>query len=110
MDYSPAGSSVHGILQAKILEWVAMPSTRVFSQPRDQTQVSALQADSLPAELPGKEAHVYTIISCLSSHPLMDIQVFLPNSATIMDMVVHVFVRYFFPVLLGIYLGGCLTS
>ena len=40
----------------------------------------------------------------------MDIQVFLPNSATIMDMVVHVFVRYFFPVLLGIYLGGCLTS
>ena len=28
MDYSLAGSSVHGILQAKILEWVAMPSTR----------------------------------------------------------------------------------
>ena len=28
MDYSPAGSSVHGILQARILEWVAMPSSR----------------------------------------------------------------------------------
>ena len=29
-----------GILQARILEWVAMTSSRVFSQPRDQTQVS----------------------------------------------------------------------
>ena len=36
MDYSPPGSSVHGILQARILEWVAMPSPRGSSQPRDQ--------------------------------------------------------------------------
>ena len=36
------GSSVHGILQAKILEWVAMPSSRGSSQPRDQTHVSVL--------------------------------------------------------------------
>ena len=34
MDYSPPGSSVHGILQAGILEWVAMPSSRGSSQPR----------------------------------------------------------------------------
>ena len=40
MDYSPSGSSVHGILQARVLEWVAMPSSRGSSQPRDQTQVS----------------------------------------------------------------------
>ena len=40
MDWSPPGSSVHGILQAIILEWVAMPSSRWSSQPRDQTQVS----------------------------------------------------------------------
>ena len=32
--------SVHGILQARILEWVAFPSSRGSSQPRDQTQVS----------------------------------------------------------------------
>ena len=38
MDYSPPGSSVHGILQARILEWVAMPSSRGSSQPRDQSQ------------------------------------------------------------------------
>ena len=35
MDYSLPGSSVHGILQAKILEWVAMPSSRGSSQPKD---------------------------------------------------------------------------
>ena len=34
------GASVHGILQARILEWVAMLSSRGFSQPRDRTQVS----------------------------------------------------------------------
>ena len=35
MDCSPLGSSVHGILQARILEWVAIPSSRGSSQPRD---------------------------------------------------------------------------
>ena len=35
MDCSPAGSSVHGILQARILEWVAMPSSRGSSRLRD---------------------------------------------------------------------------
>ena len=40
MDYSPPGSSVHGILQARTLEWVAMPSSRGSSQTRDQTHVS----------------------------------------------------------------------
>ena len=34
------GSFVHGILQARILEWVAIPFSRGSSQPRDQTQVS----------------------------------------------------------------------
>ena len=33
MDYSLPGSSVHGILQARILEWVAMPSSRGFPDP-----------------------------------------------------------------------------
>ena len=39
MDCSPASSSVHGILQARILEWVAIPFSRGSSQPRDWTQV-----------------------------------------------------------------------
>ena len=36
MDHSPQGSSVHGILQARMLEWVVTPSFRGSSQPRDQ--------------------------------------------------------------------------
>ena len=40
MKYSPPGSSVHGILQARMLEWVAIPFFRGSFQPRDQTWVS----------------------------------------------------------------------
>ena len=40
LDYSPPGSSVHGILQARILEWVAISFSRVSSQPRNRIQVS----------------------------------------------------------------------
>ena len=50
IDYSSPGSSVHGILQARILEWVAKPSSRGSSGPRDQTHVSCTEADSLPSE------------------------------------------------------------
>ena len=40
MDCSPPGSSVHGILQVRILEWVAIPFSRGSSQPRDWTHIS----------------------------------------------------------------------
>ena len=40
MDCSPPGSSIHGILRARILEWVAISFSRGSSQPRDRTQVS----------------------------------------------------------------------
>ena len=42
MDYSPPGSSVHRILQARILEWVAVSYSRGSSQPKDQTRVSCI--------------------------------------------------------------------
>ena len=42
MDCSPPGSSVHGILQARILELVAISLSRGSSQPKDQTQVSCI--------------------------------------------------------------------
>ena len=42
MDCSPPGSSVHGILQARILEWVAISFSRGSSLPRDLTQVSLI--------------------------------------------------------------------
>ena len=43
MDYSPPGSCVHGILQARRLERIAMPYSRGSSQPKDQTHVSSVQ-------------------------------------------------------------------
>ena len=54
MDCSPPGSSVHGILQPRTLEWVGILFSRGSSQPGDQTQVSTFQADSLASEPPGK--------------------------------------------------------
>ena len=47
MDYSPPGSSVHGIFQARILEWVAVSSSRGSSRPRDQTCVSCIDRQFL---------------------------------------------------------------
>ena len=57
MDHSPPGSSVHGILQARILVWVAMTSSRVSSRPRDETRisyVSCMAGRFFTAELLGK--------------------------------------------------------
>ena len=42
MDCSPPGSSLHGILQARVLEWIAISFSRGSSWPRDQTQVSCI--------------------------------------------------------------------
>ena len=50
----PMDYTVHGVLQARILEWVAFPFSRESSQFRFKLRSPALQADSLPAELSGK--------------------------------------------------------
>ena len=52
MDCSLPGSSVHGILQARILEWVAISFSRGSSPPRDWTQVSRIASRFLPSEPP----------------------------------------------------------
>ena len=65
MDYSLPVSSADGILQARILEWISLPSSRVSSQPRDQTHLSLhllhWQAGSLPLVPPGKP--IFTSLS-----------------------------------------------
>ena len=62
VDCSPPGSTVHGILQARILEWVAISFSRGSSRPRDRTQVSRIRgrrfnlwATSLSSNSQGKE-------------------------------------------------------
>ena len=58
IDSSPSGSSVHGILQAGILQWVAMPSSRGSSQPRIELASPVFPA---PTEPPGKSKYKQNI-------------------------------------------------
>ena len=57
-------TSVHGILQARILEWITMPSSIGSSRPRDRTHISFCllhwQASSLPLAPPGRPHGIYT--------------------------------------------------
>ena len=54
IDCSPQGSSVQGIRQSRILEWVASLFSRGSSWPRDWTKPPALKVDTLPSEPSGK--------------------------------------------------------
>ena len=54
VDCRPPSSSVHGILQARILEWVAISFSRGSSQPRDRTQVSHIAGRLFNLCKPGK--------------------------------------------------------
>ena len=58
VDCSPPGSSVHGILQARILEWVAFPLSIVSSHSGIKPRSPTLQVDSLPAEPLGKPKNI----------------------------------------------------
>ena len=74
---------VHGILQARILEWVAVPFSKGFSKPNDQMQVM-LQVDSLPAEPPGKpNKHGQLLINLIIS--LCKEQFFFKYKDTLME-------------------------
>jgi len=55
---NPMDYTVHGILQARILKWVAIPFSRGSSLPRNETSSPTLQTDSLPAEPPGKQVYL----------------------------------------------------
>ena len=66
MDCSPPGSSVHGISQARIMEWVAISFSRGFS-PGIELRSPALQADFLPSEPSGKpnnDSRKYEVKHC----------------------------------------------
>ena len=77
MNCNPPGSSLHGILQARILEWIAMPSSRGSSGPRDQTWVSSLQhwqVGSLLLAPHGKSTQMlYSSFNCSGPEDYLDI-------------------------------------
>ena len=71
MDHSLPGSSVHGILQARFLEWVAMPSSRGSSQPRDWTCVSCdscIAGRFFTAEPRAKPSDQHLVLFCSNEH------------------------------------------
>ena len=75
MDCSPPGSSVHGILQARMLEWIAILSSGIFPTWQLNPHLPgspALQVDSLPIESHGKPMVDYTTlhIHCKNQCPL----------------------------------------
>ena len=59
---SPPGSSVHGILQARILEWAAISFSRGYSPPSDQTWVSCIAGRFFTTEPPGDPDICYRMI------------------------------------------------
>ena len=78
MDCSPLGSSVHGIFQARILEWVAISFSRGFSCPGINPHLLYLlhwQADSLPLVPPGKS--MYSMVT-KSKHCITHFKVLTP--------------------------------
>ena len=71
MDCSPPGSSAHGILQARILEWVAMPTSRESSRPRDGTGISCVSFIAgrfFTTELPGKSHRMHTLVELMNKY------------------------------------------
>ena len=80
---------VHGILQVRILDWVAFPFSRGSSQPRDRTP--ALQADSLPAESHGKP--IFCIYICIYMYVYMYVYIRIHNSINMqscfLSLIVH---------------------
>ena len=62
IDCSPPELSVHGLLHARILEWVAIPFSRPLPDLGIEPGSAALQADSLPSEPPGKLKNMYMYI------------------------------------------------
>ena len=73
MDCSPPGSSVHGILQARVLEWIAMPSSRGSSTPKDRTWVSCMAGRFFTIwatrEAPCQEKLKYVCLSSINHCP-----------------------------------------
>ena len=71
VDYSPPGSSVHRILQARVLEWVAMPSSRGYFPPREQTFISCVSCSSIaPNPVESREAPPNSTVPLTSQrHP-----------------------------------------
>ena len=81
MDCSLPGSCVHGISQARILEWVAISFSKRSFRPRDGTCISCIAGGFFTAEPPGKLArscNTQSVLLALTSQYLVEIKRGLP--------------------------------
>ena len=78
MDYSLPGSSVHGVFQARILEWVVISFSRRSSQSRDWTWVSLIVGRCLTIWATGKSSSIWVYLGALYSVPLIYTSVLVP--------------------------------
>ena len=96
MDCSPPGPSVYGLLQARILQWIVIPSSRGSSGPRDRTPhflcLLHWQVGSLPLAPPGKVKVKVTQSCPILCHP-MDCTVHGIPQARILEWVAFPFSR-----------------
>ena len=91
MDCSPPGSSVHGILQARI----PFPSPRDLPNPGNEPGSPALQTDSLPAEPPGKPIFCYTaLLNIRTALSLLLKRIALPLKFYFGSMLVHPYFHF----------------
>ena len=80
MDCSLPGSSIYGIFQARILEWVAIPFSKGSPDPGVEPRSPALQVDSLPSEPPGKP-HTCWINGFIFMNPFLMVYAAVPQTA-----------------------------
>ena len=78
MDCSLPGSSVHGIFQARVLEWVAIAFSMSFSQPKDQTQDSCLAGRFFTASVTREAIRLYLAVYNSGKMYLNNLVYFIP--------------------------------
>ena len=99
MDSSPKSSSMHGILQVRILDWVAISYSKGSSQPRDQTNVSCIVGRVFTTETKGKLKESY-MTEQLNTH--LQIVVMVHNAVSILKTT-ELYTLFFLEVLLKYY-------
>ena len=88
MNHRPPGFSIHGILQARILKWVAMPSSRGLSRHKDLTCVSCIAGEFFTTEPPGKPSpHIIIFFLVVKTFKICSLSSFQEYNTVLLNIV-----------------------
>ena len=92
MDYSLPGSSIHGVVQPRVLEWVTISFSRDLLNPEVEPKSPTLQVVTLPSEPPGMPIFVYNIfkITLYKWHYTVFVFLELISLSTVFSRSVHI--------------------